>query len=191
MPNKIHTIVEDAEVMNAVDAPHTFRIGLLMNTIMQATPVQIDDVKALLTDEEVNLEPIRKHLPMALHFNHGFPITILVVVDPESNHIDCYPFSNNNIEKKWWAYDSAFVIESRERIQLRVVNSWAIHADPTKSAIDHMEALATMVNSTLSRLGSGEFELYDLEEDHSKINQKREVAGKIPILNTLGIRRIQ
>lgn len=190
MPNKIHTIIEDIENMQTVNAQHTFRVGILANTVANAKPVFLEDVDKILNlgKDTVKVDDVRDHLPMLLEFNRGVHVSILIVADKDSNDLQCYPFSTNNEDNKWLPYDMAFNIEQGDILQLRVVNSFVVHADPTKEAIDHMEALATVIRCTLGAVGSGAVTIYDMEEDHSVINRKRDKAGKLPILKTFGIK---
>lgn len=191
MPNKIHRIIEGIENMDSVDAKHTFRVGLIANTLMASLPVCIEDLPGVLCEDKglnINVDKIRDKLPMLIEFNHGYSIAILIVVDKDSTDIQCYPFSNNNPEKEWIPYDIAFIIEDDYILQLRVVNSWVIHADPSQEVITHMESLASIVRCFLYKLSEGLLSIYDMNEDHSIINKKRISRGRTPILRTFGVK---
>tara|TARA_R110002073_G_scaffold174482_1_gene331681 strand:+ start:790 stop:1365 length:576 start_codon:yes stop_codon:yes gene_type:complete len=190
VPNKIHKIVEGIEEMQTVNAEHTFRVGLIANTIVNARPVYVEDIDSILKDvKSLDISSIRGEFPILVEFVKGIQVSILLVADKDSNEVQCYPCSRNAEDNIWIPYDIAFIIEQDDILQLRAINSWAVHDVPSQLVIDHMEALATMVRSFLYALTSDSVEIYDLGEDHTVINKKRVSSGKMPIVNTYGIKQ--
>lgn len=190
MHNKKHTILDDVWDMKEefMGGPEqTLRVGLITNTVMNSTPVQIPDIRELLEvpkDTKVDFNNLAGLPPILLGFSHkSMQISVLLVLDKDSGHIQCYPFSNINEEGKWWAYEVAFDLTPDDRIEIRPVHPLAQYADPTKEMMDHLEILATVCSVFISRLQNEDFELVEEMVNYSKINKKRAKQGKALIEN--------
>ena len=182
MQNKIHHIVDHSVDHPAHDVAHSTRIGLAVNTVIDSTPVVIDDIESLLTDKtEFEITNIMGLLPITLHVRTDHQIAILLVHDSEKDTVQCYPFSGNNPEGKWFLYDVAFDLVGADRVEIRPVHPWVMHADePTQELIDHLEALAAIVTSFLVKLSDGSY-LKQEEESLDKLNKKRVASDKHPV----------
>lgn len=188
MRNKRHTIIDDAwemkeELMGG--AEHTLRVGLIVNTVVKAMPIVIDDIFQLVTEKPTfDFKDAKECLPVLLHFHvNDVMVAILVVHDKDTNHIQCYPFSNLNDSGHWWVYEVAFDIVPGGFIEIRPVHPLVEKFDPTQGFMDHLEALATIVGSFIQRYQAGEITVKEREEDFTKLNLKRVKANREPIIN--------
>lgn len=188
MKNKRHSIIDDAWEMKVElmgGAEHTLRVGLITNTVLKAMPVIIDDVVKLAVEKpDIDFKDISKDLPVLLHINNGkISVAILVVHDKDSNHIQCYPFSNLNEDGYWWVYEMAFDMVPGGFIEIRPVHPLVEEFDPTQEMMDHLEALATIVGSFIHNLQKGVISVVEVKEDFTKINRKRIKNKREPIIN--------
>lgn len=178
MHNKRHQIIDDAWEMRSEDlggSEHTMRVGLVVNTVINSIPVLIPDIRDLVVDPiEVEYDKIKQKFPMLINFKHNeMQVAILLVHDVDSGHIQCYPFSDIVDGKHWWLYEMAFDIAVDGRLEIRPVHPLVEYGDPTKEMIDHIEVLAIIVSSFITRLNKGEIILEEEKVDFSKINKKR------------------
>lgn len=196
MLNKRHNIIDDAwemkeEIMGGPE--HTFRVGLVTNTVLNAMPIVIDDVKRLvLEDTKIDHSNLEKDLPVLLNFKAGeVQVAILLVYDKDTKHIQCYPFSNLNEGEYWWLYEMAFDITPGGLIEVRPVHPLVEEMDPTQEMMNHLESLVTIIRSFIHRLQAGEITVYEGTEDFTKINRKRVKNKKEPIINNWYINYVQ
>jgi hypothetical protein len=180
MQNKIHDIMDHAWDHPAVDEVHTMRVGLITNTVGQARPVVITDLDDIMLEEpKVDLSKIIEELPLIVHFGVDHLIAVLIVLDADSGKIQCYPFSNDNEHNKWFVYDIAFDIVDHDKVEVRPVHPWVTVADDLyQETYEHMEALASVCMSFLTRLGEGT--LVESEDNFERLNKKRTKNGKFP-----------
>lgn len=185
--NKRHTIVDDAWDMKSElmgGAEHTMRVGIITNTVLNAMPVIIPDYKKLVVEKpKFTAMNHIANLPVLLHvISPEMTVAILVVLDKDSGNIQCYPFNNLNEYGKWWIYDMAFDIVKNNAIEIRPVHPLVEHFDPDKNMMAHVETLATIVSSFLHRVENEEVTVTMVEEDLSRINKKRVLNKKEPII---------
>lgn len=195
MNNKRHNIIDDAWDMKAENlggAAHTLRVGLAVNTVAEAKPVVIDDVLKLYVDKpKLDHKTLLGTLPVLLHASHeGLQVAILVVLDKDSNHIQCIPFNNLNDGGKWWIYEIGFDIVPGGLIEIAPIHPIIADVEPTEGMMVHLEALVSIVSSYLHKVQHGEIELYEQSEDFSKINKKRSLSKKTPIVNNWKIKYV-
>lgn len=185
--NKRHNILDDAWVMNENlmgGAEHTMRVGLVTNTVMNAIPIVIDDIQKLCVEApEFKHELCGKDLPVLLNFAGEIQVSILVVHDTDTNHIQCYPFNNINDGGYWWLYEMAFDLVPGGFIEVRPVHPMVAEFDPTQGMMDHLEALANVVSAFLGRLQADEVTIEEQVEDFTKLNKKRVKNKKEPVAN--------
>lgn len=198
MKNRRHSILDDAWEMKAENlggAVHTFRVGLVTNTVIEALPVVIEDVLSLAVEKPVIDHTIlAKDLPVLLHFQtEDLMLAILVVYSEEDGSVQCYPFNNLNDGGYWWLYEMGFDITKEGFIEIRPIHPLMdeIDFEPTEGMMSHVEALATLVGSFIHRLQAGEISVVEKVEDFSKINKKRAGKGKEPIVNDWVIEYVQ
>ena len=198
MQNRRHSILDDAWEMKAENlggAVHTFRVGLVTNTVIQALPVVVHDVVKMAVEKPViDHSALAKDLPVLLHFQTGdLTIAILVVHDEATDSVQCYPFNNLNDGGYWWLYEMGFDITKSGFIEIRPIHPLMeeIEFEPTEGMMDHVEALATLVGSFIHRLQAGEITVVEGTEDFSKINKKRALTGKEAIVNDWTIEYVQ
>lgn len=188
MRNKRHNIIDDAWTMKESSmggSAHTVRVGLVVNTVMNAMPIIVGDVVKLVVEKpKFDAAALSKDLPVLLHVqSKELMLAILVVHDKSTNHIQCYPFNNLNEEGKWWLYEMAFDLVPGGFIEVRPVHPLVEEFDPTKEMMNHLEALATIVGSFLQRLQNEEISVVQSSDDFTKINKKRVSNNKEPIIN--------
>lgn len=191
MNNKRHNIIDDAWEMKPEllgGAVHTMRIGLAVNTVMEAMPIVIDDILKLAVEKPVvDYSNLQKDLPVLLHYqNDDAMVAILVVYDQVTGGVQCYPFNNLNEGGYWWLYEMGFDITKSNVLEIRAIHPILeeIEFEPTVGMMDHVEALATIVGSFLHRLQAGDINIVEEVVDNTKINKKRVKKGKEPLVNS-------
>lgn len=195
MHNKKHLIIDDAWDMDSDTmggSAHTLRVGLVINTVINSTPVVIPDIRELVQEGlEVKVDNIKDQLPILLHFGYnGMQVSILIVHDKDTDNIQCYPFSDIQDGRHWWLYEMAFDLVKHGHIEVRPVHPLVDYGDPTKEMMDHLEALATIVSTFLARLNEGSIFLEEETDDFSKINKKRIKGDKTPIVNNWTVKYV-
>ena len=196
MQNKLHNIIDDAWTMDSSllgGAEHTMRIGLITNTVLNSIPVVIPAISELMKDipedfkvDFKNLSELNK--PVLLHFNSAdIQLAVLVVVDKDSGHLQCYPFGNLNPDNKWVAYEMAFDMVPGGFVEVRPVHPLVEEFDPTKGMMSHLEALAIICSAFVYKYQNGLITLVPSTKDYSRINKKRVKAGKAHIVNNWNI----
>ena len=195
MKNKRHAILDDAWLMssdNMGGAEHTLRVGLVTNTVVQAKPVCVDNIYDMIVEKpSYNIKDLSDHLPILLNASSNeIQVAILIVLDKDSGHIQCYPFNNVNEDKRWWLYELAFDLVNNGFIEIREVHPMVVDMDPTKDMIDHLEALATLVTSFLHHLCNETIELEEEVIDRVRLNKKRVGNNKTPIVNDWKVRYV-
>ncbi len=188
MPNKRHHIIDDAEMIPddmLGGAAHSLRIGLMVNTVINAKPIEAGDIVKLMVEEpEVDMAKCKDDLPVLLDISYGdISVSVLLVHDEEDDRIQCYPFSRANDVNRWLPYEIAFDIVSGKKIEMREVYPMIADMNPDQKFIDHIEALTSIVLSFLHRTQDGSIEITELGTDHSRINKKREKNDKTPLVN--------
>lgn len=190
MKNKRHNIIDDAWNMKEGlmgGASHTLRVGLVVNTVINAMPVVIDDLDKLAVEKpKFSRDLCEKDLPVLLNFEGGdMQVALLVVFDKDTKNLQCYPFNNLNDGGSWWLYEMAFDITPNDMLEIRPVHTLLeeIEFEPTKGMMDHIEALATVVMSFMDRLQSDGIKVEQGTEDYSRLNRKRVKSKKEPIVN--------
>ena len=81
----------------------------------------------------------------------------------------------------------AFDIVPGGFIEIRPVHPLVEEFDPTQGMMDHLEALATIVGSFIHRFQHGEITVEEGNKDFSKINKKRLLSKREPIINDWNI----
>lgn len=112
MHNKKHNIIDDAWEMREDQmggSEHTLRTGLVINTVINSTPVVIPDIREMAIENPKFDAKKVGDTPVLLNFaGVDMQVAILVVRDKDSNHIQCFPFTNINDSGHWWIYEMAF-----------------------------------------------------------------------------------
>ena len=189
--NKRHNIIDDAWHMDARGgAEHTFRVGMTINTVINAMPIVLDDLVRICDAPKYDPKLLGKDLPVLLNFSSSdLKVAILIVHDKDSNHIQCFPFSD--VEGFWWLYEVAFDLVPGGLIEIRPIHPMVEEFSPTKGMIDHLEVLAAIAHGFLGNLQAGNIEIYECIEDVSKINIKRKKARKEPIINDWRVKYVE
>ncbi len=187
--NKRHLIIDDAIVQDAVNVVHSTRIGLARNTVMAAKPVVIQQMSAIVLQEnKVDIKALADELPILLHFRGEFPIAVLIVYEQESNGLMFYPYRLE--DNRYCLYDMAFDYIKEGKLKVRAINPLMEYIDEIEpKTIEHMEAITSVALSFLQQLQEGTVTLEQTTTDFTKVNRKRVDRGAEPIINDWVIKK--
>lgn len=208
--NKAGELYRDVQDYPFWDSAHVFRVSQAINTVDSDTtkPIVLDesflrDIKNFKIEEDYLLDSVEsvkelfKEGQLILQFTRKHDVEgtirnattmILIVYNVDTDNLECYPFSNANVDNKYWPYDLRFFIRNlsakRPVIKRGAFHPMSVVEDNLDSeAAKHMMSLGAITLYTIRAICSGAYTVVSSQEDLSKLNKARTKKGLVHLKN--------